>query len=94
MKSKSKIIKSKIFSELSTKKKSLRFPWWCKIIGFILSQVFMILSTALIIIKGIDYGDQIVQKWLTSLIISFLASLLLTQPLKVKYLIFYIYIIM
>ena len=44
----------------------------------------MILSTALIIFKGIDYGDQIVQKWLTSLIISFFASLLLTQPLKVR----------
>ena len=36
-----------------------------------------------VIIKGIEFGDAQVTKWLTSLIISFLSSILFTQPLKV-----------
>jgi hypothetical protein len=43
----------------------------------------MSVSSALVIIKGIEFGDEIVAKWLTSLIVSFLSSVLLTQPLKV-----------
>jgi hypothetical protein len=43
----------------------------------------MAVSSALVIIKGIEFGDEIVGKWLTSLIVSFLSSVLLTQPLKV-----------
>ena len=35
------------------------------------------------IIKGIEFGDEKVTKWLTSLIVSFLSSILLTQPIQV-----------
>jgi hypothetical protein len=41
------------------------------------------LSTTLVIIKGIEYGDALVGKWLTSLLIGFLSSVLVTQPSKV-----------
>jgi hypothetical protein len=43
----------------------------------------MAVSSAIVIIKGIEFGDEIVGKWLTSLLIAFLSSVFLTQPLKV-----------
>ena len=72
------------YSAIEKKIKSLRFPWWCKIIAYILSHILMAASSALVIIKGIEFGDQMVGKWLTSLLIAFLSSIFLTQPLKVR----------
>ena len=69
------------------KKKSLKFPWWCKIIGFILSFIFMAVSVTFVIFYGIQFGDLKCQKWLTSLLISFFTSIFLTQPLKVYFII-------
>ena len=66
------------------KKGELKFPWWFKIFAYVLSFAFAGVSLFFVIIKGIEFGDEKVQKWLTSLLISFLTSLLLTQPLQVK----------
>ena len=67
----------------------LRFPWWFKIFAYLLSMVFAGVSLFFVIIKGIEFGDEKATKWLTSLIISFLSSILLTQPLQVNLLIEY-----
>ena len=32
--------------------------------------------------KGIEFGDDKVHKWITSLLVSFLTSVLLTQPIQ------------
>lgn len=79
-------------SEVKKKKKSkaLTFPWWCKIIAFILSFIFMGVSAFFVIIKGIDFGEEKCNKWLTSLVISFFTSVLLTQPIKVIKKFFYL----
>ena len=61
----------------------LKFPWWFKIIAYFISFVFAAVSLFFVIIKGILFGDEKVAKWLTSLIISLLSSILLTQPLQV-----------
>ena len=65
------------------KKAELKFPWWFKIFAYVLSFSFATVSLFFVIIKGIEFGDEKVQKWLTSLLISFLSSLLLTQPIQV-----------
>jgi hypothetical protein len=39
-------------------------------------------SIFFIIVKGIEFGDEKVSKWITSLLISFLSSVLLTQPIQ------------
>lgn len=39
--------------------------------------------------KSVSFGDEKVQKWLTSLVVSILASVLLTQPLQVALLAFF-----
>lgn len=65
-------------------KKSLQFPWWCKIIAYMLSFIFAFVSLFFIVIKGISLGDIKVSKWLTSLLSSFISSVLLTQPIQVN----------
>ena len=64
-------------------KTEIKFPWWCKVFAYILSFAFAGVSLFFVIVKGIEFGDEKVQKWLTSLLISFFTSLLLTQPLQV-----------
>ena len=67
------------------KKIELKFPWWCKIFAYVLSFSFATVSLFFVFIKGIEFGDEKVQKWLTSLLISFFTSLLLTQPIQVNH---------
>ena len=66
-------------TKLKTKKKSfeLKFPWWFKIFAYMLSFLFAGVSLFFVVVKGIEFGDGKVTKWLTSLIISFLSSILL-----------------
>lgn len=69
--------------ELKEKKKTKGLPWWCKIIAYVLSAIFMGVSIFFIIIQGINLGDEKVKKWLTSFLTSILSSILLTQPIKI-----------
>jgi hypothetical protein len=62
---------------------SLRFPWWFKIIGYFLSIKLMIVSGVFIVIKGISLGNDLVYKWLMSVIISIISSIIITEPIKV-----------
>jgi hypothetical protein len=61
----------------------LKFPWWFRIIAYIISFALAGACLFFVILKGIEFGNEKVTKWLTSLIISFLTSILLTQPLQV-----------
>jgi len=63
--------------------KSYTIPWWCKILAYLLSFACMFVSIFFIVIKGIEFGDEKVRKWITSLLVSFLTSVLLTQPIQV-----------
>ena len=40
-------------------------------------------SIFFVIVKGIEFGDEQVQKWLSAILVSLLSSILLTQPIKV-----------
>ena len=75
----------------STEKKpfELKFPWWFKIVAYVFSFVIATVSLFFVVLRGIEFGDAKVTKWLTSLIISFFSSVLLTQPLQVKTNFFY-----
>jgi hypothetical protein len=71
-------------SMIKKSKSSLKFPWWCLYLSYILSFLFMGISIFFIIILGIQFGDVKTQKWVISLIIGFCSSIFFTQPLKVK----------
>ena len=82
---------SKLQSIKQKRSFELKFPWWFKIIAYFISFVFASVSLFFVVIKGIEFGDEKVTKWLTSLIISFFTSVLLTQPLQVIFIkIFYL----
>jgi hypothetical protein len=51
-------------------------------------QIYLILIGVCILFiigRGIEYGDLKSQKWLTSILSGFFSSILLTEPLKVKF---------
>ena len=64
-------------------KSSWKFPCWCLYVAYGLSFLFIGISIFFIIIRGIEFGDSKIQKWLISLIIGFFSSICLTQPIKV-----------
>ena len=66
------------------KKNPLSFPWWGKIIAYMLSMLFAGISIFFIIVKGISFGNDRCTKWLTSVIISLFTSVMFTQPLQVN----------
>ncbi|RNA25490.1 polycystin-1-like isoform X2, partial [Brachionus plicatilis] len=74
-------------------KRKLLFPWWTKIIAYILSFCFAGVSLFFVVIKGIEFGDEKVKKWITSLFVSFLTSVLLTQPIQTLLVAFFFVII-
>lgn len=84
--SKDKINKNGKYSMEDLKK--FLFPWWFKIIAYILSFLLIGSSTFFLIAKGITLGDEKCLKWLTSLFVSLLASIFLTQPFQVMALTF------
>ncbi len=64
---------------------SLRFPWWCIFIAYGLCLMLVGVSIIFLIGRGIEFGDEKTQKWLTSILTGFFSSILLTQPLKVTF---------
>ena len=74
----------------STMKKNKRkgpvtFPWWCLIIAYILSYLAIGVSILFIIARGIEFGDEKTQKWLTSILTGFFSSIIITEPIKVSH---------
>lgn len=67
----------------SKKSKRLTLPFWCKYIGWLLCFFSISVSVFFLWAYGIQFGDEKTRKWITSLIISFFASILVTQPIKV-----------
>jgi polycystin 1L2 len=63
----------------------LKFPWWFKIVAYALSFLMACVCLFFVIAKGIVFGDEKVKKWITSVLVSFLSSVLLIQPLQVVF---------
>lgn len=62
---------------------NIMLPWWCKIIAYTLSFAIIGVSSFFILVKGIALSNDTVAKWLSSLVVSIISSILLVQPLKV-----------
>ena len=68
----------------STARSKWMFPWWCVFIAYGLSAIVATVSIFFIVVRGIEFGDTKIRKWLTSLLSSFFASVILIQPIKVS----------
>lgn len=64
-------------------KKKLLLPWWTRIIGHIFCNLSILTAAAFIVFMGIQFGEDKVKRWLASLFISFLTSIILCQPIQV-----------
>ena len=62
----------------------LRFPWWFIIVAYVVSFLLVTSSLFFVLLKGIEFGNEKATKWLTSMIVAFLSSIFLTQPLQVS----------
>lgn len=86
--------KTNYIQKKKAKVSKILLPWWSKIIAYILSFVICGVSIFFIIAKGITFGNEKVNKWLTSFVVSILTSFLLTQPLQIALITtFFVYIV-
>ena len=65
------------------KKKRLSLPWWCCIIAWIVLWVTVGVCVTFVTFYGIMFQDDKCKKWITSMVVSFVTSVLFTQPIKV-----------
>ncbi|XP_071129607.1 polycystin family receptor for egg jelly-like isoform X3 [Mytilus edulis] len=65
------------------RKKKMDLPWYFVIFGWILLWSATFVSGAFVIFYGIQFQDVKCQKWITSMLISFISSIFVTQPIKV-----------
>ncbi|NXP94231.1 PK1L2 protein, partial [Passerina amoena] len=78
------ICSSASISEGYDKKSSPRgLPWWFVFIAWFLVAATSSVSGFFTMLYGLHYGKENSIKWLISMVISFLESLFITQPLKV-----------
>lgn len=60
-------------------------PWWCQIIAWILLWLTVIVSVSFVTFYGISFGDYKCKQWITSMLIAFVMSIFVTQPIKVGF---------
>ena len=69
--------------EVKKKSKPFSLPWWFTIVAWFVLWATTLASLAFVLFYGVQFGDVKTKKWITSLLISFVTSIFLTQPLKV-----------
>ena len=65
------------------KKKKFEFPWYFLIICWIFLWLSTLAGGAVTVMYGIQFGDAKVGRWLSSMAVSTIGSVLITQPIKV-----------
>jgi polycystin 1L2 len=65
------------------RKRPLLLPWWWLIIAYIISFLVVIMAAFVTVARSIEFGDTKTQKWLVSILASFLSSVFLSHPIKV-----------
>ena len=68
----------------SPRAKKRALPPWCLFIAYGCSALIAVISMFFIIVRGIEFGDVKSQKWLTSILVGFVSSIVFIQPIKVK----------
>ncbi|GAB6020442.1 polycystic kidney disease 1-like 2 [Chamberlinius hualienensis] len=64
------------------RKRRCTLPWIFQVVAWILVVLCILASIFFLWSYGITFGNEKTKKWITSLIVSFFASVLITEPLK------------
>ncbi|CAL1292788.1 unnamed protein product [Larinioides sclopetarius] len=75
--------KSDAEAQLYHRKKKFLLPWWCIYFGWLMVVASIGASMFFMWAYGIAFGDEKTSKWLSSLVIAFISSILITQPMKI-----------
>ncbi|XP_019617400.1 PREDICTED: polycystic kidney disease protein 1-like 2 [Branchiostoma belcheri] len=59
------------------------FPWWCRIVAWLLVAAIVVVSGAFTVLYGNEYGRAKSQSWLFAFLISFLTDVIILQPIKI-----------
>lgn len=62
----------------------IKFPWWFIGIGWFLWVVTFVGSVLFVIYFAIHFDDYTIRRWISSVVISILSSIFVTQPVKVQ----------
>nr|XP_002732126.1 PREDICTED: polycystic kidney disease protein 1-like 2-like [Saccoglossus kowalevskii] len=65
------------------KKKPFSFPHWCIYLAWFLIFLSIAVAVTFVLFYAVQMGDRETRQWFTSLCISFLTAIFLTQPIKV-----------
>ncbi|XP_064641904.1 uncharacterized protein LOC135496476 isoform X2 [Lineus longissimus] len=68
---------------IKKRKKKFSLPPYCRIISWILLWVCVAIGLTFSFFYGVSFGEVKCKKWITSMMIAFLMSVFITQPIKV-----------
>lgn len=72
------------FSFPMVSKRPRGLPWWCVLVGWLLVAATSSVAAFFTMLYGLHYGRASSLKWLISIAVSFVESVFVTQPLKVR----------
>ena len=73
-----------LLSQPVRRKKKFLLPYWCVYIAWFLSFVVVALSGFFTLLYSFEWGKKKSSQWLTAFILSFIESVILIQPVKVR----------
>lgn len=65
-----------------------RLPSFCVYVGYAICVVISVISIIMVLLYGYNFGPATAAKWLVSVLITFLVSAFVLEPLKVSGLFF------
>lgn len=67
------------------KKRKYWFPWWCVPVSWTLCILATALSLFFVLLYSLQWGRTKSEEWMSALLLSFVQSVVIIQPIKVKH---------
>ena len=76
---------SEEISERKRLKRKYPLPYWCTFVAWFVAIAAILASSVIVIFYSLQWGKEKAESWLSSLLLSFLQSVVMIQPLKVSF---------
>jgi polycystin 1L2 len=68
---------------IKQKKKVFSLPWYCRHLAWAFLFLNVVVGITFSLFYGIQFGEEKSRKWITSMMVAFIMSVFVTQPMKV-----------